>query len=160
MKKYTYGLILLYLSMLMMFSIGCGSSGGGGVTPVLPTPNTTVNPNPTPISTNPSDKTTLKSIVDTLGVNYDSESKASKVTFILKGTNFTIDNSPLQVLFINVATGDSLAGSLTAYTMESINGYITLPSGKYLVRVINNTGYTVQQVYFYKGLGSYEVTVK
>jgi hypothetical protein len=159
MKKYTYGLILLYLSMLMMFSIGCGSSGGGGITPVVnPTPNTTANP--TPINPNPSTQTTLISIVDSTGVNYDADPKSSKVTFTLKGTNFSINNTPLSVLFINVATGETFSGVITAYTMETINGYVTLPAGKYLVRVTNNTGYTVQQVYFYKGVGSYEVTVK
>lgn len=146
--------------MLMMFSIGCGSSGGGGVSPVVPTPNTTVIPNPTPISSEPSTQTTLKSIVDKAGVNYDAESKSSEVNFTLKGTNFVINNSQVQVLFYNVATGTAYEATINTLSAETINGKITLAAGKYLVRVINTSGYTVQQVYFYKGLGSYEVTVK
>ncbi len=99
----------------------------------------------------------------------DSNNGSSSVSFTLTGTNFGTTRAGVdgKVRFIQVEENDPnnpwgtsyYVSDFTTWTDTSIQGSINLAGGKYRVEVSVRGENTAENIFFYKGSGSYLVTV-
>ena len=99
----------------------------------------------------------------------DSTNGTTDVSFTLAGTNFGTSQSSVNgaVRFIQVNENDPNnpwgtvynPSSFASWSNTSIAGSINLPSGKYRIEVSARGENTTESVFFYKGTGTYQITV-
>ncbi|MGV8118951.1 MAG: hypothetical protein AB2L14_04215 [Candidatus Xenobiia bacterium LiM19] len=121
---------------------------------------------------------TVTSIKDNNGAgdNYSADNNQETVTFVIAGTNLGSDQTMVggTVTFFDVkppgATTD-YAATVTAWADTQITGTIVLPKstngtgaldaggGKYKIKINARGSTSTQNIYYYKGTGTYTVTV-
>ena len=99
----------------------------------------------------------------------DSNNGSTDINFTLTGTNFGTSQTSVngEVNFIQVNENDPNnpwgtvynPSSFTSWSNTSIAGSINLPSGKYRIEVSVRGENTIEEIFFYKGTGTYEVIV-
>lgn len=123
-----------------------------------PTPTATPIPTATPLPP------VLSSIRDSWeagkGDDVDLDSNPGTINFTIAGTNF--GTSPGSVTFNYTSGGSGSVPSVTTATISQwsgseIKGYVNLQAGIYLIKVTAGTQTTVDNIYYYKGNGNYNV---
>ena len=140
----------------------------GAVTPIMtstatpaqatPTRTPTVNPSATAIPIAPSTATpvptpVINSIKDDTGDNKDAENGNSDVNFSVFGSH--LSGTGVNVTFTDVDSGTVYTGTVNSSTDGELEGTITIPGGKYVIKVTVGGKTSTDVVYFYKGTGTY-----
>ncbi|MEQ8171431.1 MAG: hypothetical protein ABRQ38_21260 [Candidatus Eremiobacterota bacterium] len=129
--------------------------------PPTPTPTgiPTVTPNVTSIPA-PVPTPVVNSIRDDKGKgdDKDPENSNSDVLFSVFGSH--LSGTGVKVTFTDAVSGTVYTGTVDSLTDGEIKGTITIPGGRYLIKVTVGGKTSGNAVYFYKGAGNYTVTVE
>jgi hypothetical protein len=127
---------------------------------MTPTPVLTVTPTPLP------GKPAVTSITDASGDNYDNSESEVSVDFTINGANFGPDQIVVNglVKFINTDTGNIIDAGVTSWSDGEIKGNVVIPAGidgrgSYLIEVTVLDVKSESKVYYYKGSGSYNISI-
>jgi len=88
------------------------------------------------------------------GDNKDSENGSSEVSFSVFGSHLMGPGA--AVTFTDVDFGTVYTGTVNSSTEGELKGTITIPGGKYVIKVTVGGKTSTDAVYFYKGSGTYE----
>jgi|GEM_PF-6933633 len=108
---------------------------------------------------------TVTAITDGDLNNYDNaagSNNATEVTFTITGTNCgastALVNGSVTFSKVDAPTADYTA-TVSTWADTTVTGKVTIPGGKYKIKINARGSTSTQNVYYYKGTGTYTVTV-